>query len=281
MTETRLIPGGVAVVTGAGVGIGAAAARRFPRPGMRLCLFDRDADALEAMAAELKGADVRTVVGDVANRSDLERLRDVAFETTGEVALLMNNAGITAGAGPWGAEDAWRRQLEVNLISIVVAQELFVPRMLEQKGRGVVVNLGSKEGITTPPGNAAYSVAKAGVKVLTEQLAHELREAVGDKVTAHLLVPGYTWTPMNFPGMDETFGTKPDEPWTADEVIEHFVARLERGDFYILCPDNAVTPEMDAKRIRWVSDDVAQNRPALSRWHPEWKARFAAFMNDG
>jgi len=137
--------------------------------------------------------------------------------------------------------------------------------------------LGSKEGITTPPGNAAYSVAKAGLKVLTEQLAHELREAAGDKVTAHLFVPGYTWTPMN--AAHKEVGTdKPDEAWSAEELLAYFDGRFRAGDFYILCPDNVVTADLDAKRIGWATGDIIENRPALSRWHPEWKERFAAFV---
>ena len=121
-------------------------------------------------------------------------------------------------------------------------------------------------------------MAKAGVKVLTEQLAHELRQQAGDKVSAHLLVPGYTWTPMNFPGMDEAHGVKPAPAWHADQVIDYFITHFRRGDFYILCPDNEVTSDMDHRRITWAYQDMLQNRPALSRWHTEWKDRFAAWM---
>lgn len=279
MNDDILEPGRVAVVTGAAAGIGAAAARRFAALGMRLCLFDRDRDGLAALAGELD-AEVRIVTGDVASADEIACLCDTAYDAFGEVALLMNNAGITAGAGPCDDLPAWRRQLEVNFFSVLTAQTLFVPRMLAQEGRGAVVNLGSKEGITTPPGNAAYSVAKAGVKVLTEQLAHELREAAGDKVTAHLFVPGYTWTPMNA-ALKPEGSPKPDEAWTPDELLSYFEVRFRGCDFYILCPDNAVTPEMDAKRVRWAADDIAENRPALSRWHPDWKDRFAAWMRAG
>ncbi|MGZ7204673.1 SDR family NAD(P)-dependent oxidoreductase, partial [Streptococcus pyogenes] len=105
--------------------------------------------------------------------------------------------------------------MEVNLFSIVEAQSIFVPSLLQQNSPAAIVNLGSKEGITTPPGNAAYSVSKAGVKVLTEQLAHELRQIPDHQVTAHLLVPGYTWTPMNFPNADfSNAESKPAAPWS-------------------------------------------------------------------
>jgi hypothetical protein len=78
----------------------------------------------------------------------------------------------------------------------------------------------------------------------------------------------------------EQVSPKPGEAWTADQVVDYFVERFARGDFYILCPDNAVTPEMDARRIRWACDDIILNRPALYRWHPDWKGRFAALTSD-
>jgi NAD(P)-dependent dehydrogenase (short-subunit alcohol dehydrogenase family) len=277
MTESVIKSGRVAVITGAAKGIGAAAARRFAQEGMRLSLFDRDGDALASFARTLN-AEYRLVTGDVTNEQDLMRLRDITLEAFGDVALLMNNAGIKRGGGPWDAPADWRIQLESNLLSMVTLQHLFVPIMLGMKTNAAIVNLGSKEGITTPPGNAAYSVAKAGIKVLTEQLAHELRNTVGDRITAHLLVPGFTWTDMNFPGMQEDNDEKPSEAWTADQVIDHFIERYERGDFYIICPDNAVSPEMDAKRIAWAYQDILDNRPALSRWHPEWKDAFSQLM---
>lgn len=114
--------------------------------------------------------------------------------------------------------------------------------------------------------------------MLTEQLAHELRLQAGERVTAHLLIPGYTWTPMNFPGMDEKNDTQPAEAWTAGQVIDYFIQRFNKGDFYIICPDNAVTSEMDAKRISWAYEDIIRNRPALSRWHPQWKDAFSSWM---
>lgn len=277
MIEGVIAQGRTAVITGAAKGLGAAAARRLAQEGMSLSLFDKDDAALKALAATLD-TQVLMTVGDVTREEDLQRLQQSTLQRFGEVALLMNNAAMKGGVGPWDAPADWRHQLEANFFSLVVTQHLFVPVMMKQAGRSAVVNLGSKEGITTPPGNAAYSVAKAGVKVLTEQLAHELRNSVGEKVTAHLLVPGYTWTPMNFPGMNDAQDSKPAAAWHADEVIDYFVMRFRRGDFYILCPDNEVTPEMDSRRITWAYLDMLQNRPALSRWHESWQADFAAWM---
>jgi NAD(P)-dependent dehydrogenase (short-subunit alcohol dehydrogenase family) len=138
---------------------------------------------------------------------------------------------------------------------------------------GLIVNTGSKQGITTPPGDAAYNVSKAGIKALTEQLAHELRNSDNPQVTAHLLVPGYTFT-----GMTARGGEKPAAAWTADQVVDFMLESIARGDFYVLCPDNDVTREMDEKRIAWAAQDLIENRPALSRWHPDYAEAFAAFM---
>ena len=137
---------------------------------------------------------------------------------------------------------------------------------------GAIVNTGSKQGITCPPGNTAYNVTKAGVKVVTEALAHELRNVDGCQISAHLLIPGFTFTGI-------TGGTeKPAGAWTAEQVIDFMLPAMARGDFYILCPDNEVTREIDNKRVAWAAGDITENRPALSRWHPDYKDAFAAYM---
>ncbi|OCX65715.1 oxidoreductase [Thioclava sp. SK-1] len=271
-----IAPGNTAVITGAAKGIGAAIAEDLSARGMNLALFDRDPEALEALATRLKG-DVLTVTGDVSIPADCENLHGEVTDRFGVPHLLINNAGMMRRPGPWASPEEWREVLDVNFTSALRMQHLFVPDMIAGDQPGAIVNLGSKEGITTPPGQAAYSVAKAGIKVLTEQLEHELRNATDGRLSAHLLVPGYTYTPMNFP--DAKAGDKkPDAPWSAEQMVDYFMARLLNGDFYILCPDNEVTPAMDAKRIRWAAEDMVRNRPALSRWHPDCKEDFAQWM---
>lgn len=277
MPNNIIIRDNVAAITGAAHGLGAAMARRFAAEGMQMSLFDRDEQALLSLSETLE---VKTccTIGDVSRAEDLQTFYNNTMVEFGSVSLLVNNAAVNTGAGPWDEPEYWLKHLQTNLLSAITLQHLFVPRMLSHNTPAAVVNLGSKEGITTPPGNAAYSAGKAAIKILTEQLAHELRQIAGDRVTAHLLIPGYTWTPMNFPGMNEKNDSPPEAAWTAAQVVDYFITGFTNGDFYILCPDNEVTPEMDAKRIAWASQDIIENRPALSRWHPDWKNQFDAWM---
>jgi NADP-dependent 3-hydroxy acid dehydrogenase YdfG len=155
---------GVAVVTGAAVGLGYANAHRLAQEGMKLVLLDCDAPALEKAASELQAASPQlvqcSVVGDVTDNAAVEVLYRKAVGL-GAVALLVNNAAIATGAGPWEASEQWLRVMEINFWACLALQQRFVPTLLEQSSASAIVSLGSKEGITTPPGNAAYSVSKA------------------------------------------------------------------------------------------------------------------------
>jgi NAD(P)-dependent dehydrogenase (short-subunit alcohol dehydrogenase family) len=205
--------------------------------------------------------------------AETARMHELAAQI-GPASVLMNNAGIGQGGDVFADADAWSRIIGINLMGVLNGVQSFVPGMMEGNAPGLVINTGSKQGITQPPGNTAYNVSKAGVKALTEGLAHSLRERAGDRVTAHLLIPGFTYTGMTTPPRPE----KPAGAWTPEQVVDLMLDRLPLGDFYILCPDNETTPEQDAKRIAWAVADITENRPALSRWHPDYAADFARFM---
>ena len=109
--------------------------------------------------------------------------------------------------------------------------------------------------------------------MLTEGLQHTLRNIAGCQVSAHLLVPGSTFTGMTRRAPTE----KPPGAWTAEQVVDFMLERMAAGDFYILCPDNEVTREIDNARMTWAMQDLTQNRPPLSRWHPDY-ARLRRFL---
>ncbi len=272
-----LQPGGTAVITGAASGIGLAAARRLAGLGLGVVLCDLPGDALERARQEVAGAAVDPArihahAADVSRFDQVLALRDFAFAQAGEVTVLMNNAATGANPGAcWEHEEAWRTLLGVNLSGVIHGVQAFAGAMLASGRPGLIINTGSKQGITLPPGNSAYNVSKAAVKAFTESLAHELREA-GGTLGAHLLIPGFTFT-----GMTDA-AQKPDAAWTAAQVVEFMLESLDRGDFYILCPDNAVPRALDEQRMRWAVGDIIENRPALSRWHPDYADAFARFV---
>ncbi len=278
-SHPALAPGHVAVITGAASGIGLAAARAFAARGMKVVLADRDEAALAVATAELElPADsllARPV--DVADRASVLALRDEVIARFGAVHMLMNNAGIQPGSAIFGSVEDWQRILAVNLWGVIHGCQAFAPAMLEGGAPGLIVNTGSKQGITTPPGDPAYNVSKAGLKVFTEALQHELRGREGVKVSAHLLIPGFVFTGLTARGRTE----KPAGAWTPEQTVAFMLQRLAAGDFYILCPDGETTRDLDEKRMAWAMGDIIENRPPLSRWHPDHGEAFKAFLAEG
>lgn len=105
-------------------------------------------------------------------------------------------------------------------------------------------------------------------------MQHELRETEGCNVSAHLLIPGFVYTPLTARGRTE----KPDGAWTPEQTVDFMLERLGAGDFYILCPDNDTPRALDEKRMAWAMGDIIENRPPLSRWHKDYAEAFKAFV---
>jgi len=301
--------GKVAVITGAGTGIGRCTALRCAKLGMKLVLADINGGDLESVKAVCIGLGaqsdaVLTQVCDVTSEAAVRALKDVAFSTFKSVNFLMNNAAIQNNGQASAIEflDRWKAIMDVNFWGVVYGCQIFVPDMIASGEKCVVVNTGSKQGITAPPGDTAYNCSKAAVKTLTEGLQHTLRSTPDCKVNAFLLVPGWTITMIatnankRMKGDDFDPKTAQDErsydgvedravaqekleargAWPADRVVDELFSAVNTGaPFYIICPDNETTVSQDKGRMQWAADDVLFRRVPLSRWSAQYKEEYA------
>jgi NAD(P)-dependent dehydrogenase (short-subunit alcohol dehydrogenase family) len=278
--HAAMSPNNVAVITGGASGIGLAAAMRFATLGMRVCIADlgtnrlAEAETRIATAAPRGAVDVMAMTADVSRIEDVSVLEQAVRERFGGTDILMNNAGIQPGSQMFNPLQNWQRILGVNLWGVIHGSQVFAPRMIGRGRPGLIINTGSKQGITTPPGDPAYNVSKAGVKSFTEALQHELRNTAGGRISAHLLIPGFVFTGLTAKGRSQ----RPAGAWTPEQTVDFMIERIDAGDFYILCPDNDVPRRLDERRILWAAGDIVENRPALSRWHPDYAEAFAAFV---
>lgn len=269
--------GQTAVVTGAAGGIGLEAATRMARAGMNLVIADvkpEDLQNAENLLSSL-GANVVSMLCDVSQVDQVQALRDMANDRFGPVHCLMNNAGIgRMGTKPWEDLEAFNEMIGINMMGVIHGCHAFIPGMLAHGAPGAVINTASKQGITRPPGNYAYNLSKTGVLAYTESVAHAFRGEDDCRLKAHLLIPAFVYTPM----ISKFVPQKPPFAATAEETIDFMMQALERDEFYILCPDNETPRALDEKRIQWTADDIIQNRPALSRWHPDFSDAYNKFI---
>ena len=274
----KLESGSIAVVTGAGSGIGFALAERFAEAGMHVVLADVDAAALASAADRIRahGVDTLAVKTDVSDESSVQALAAATIERFGAVHVVCNNAGIGAGAeGPlWEHElNDWRWALEVNLWGVIHGINAFVPVMLEQGDEGHVVNTSSGNGGVAPLHTTPeYAVTKSAVVTLTECLYGQL-DAADAPVGASVLFPGPN---MLRTGLFESWRNRPDElakarprrtPYTTLEQYERLMAEagaevqytpveevagrvvdaVRAGEFWILPPSERTDEQIRAR----------------------------------
>lgn len=266
---TRILKeGATAVVTGAARGVGLAACIRFAERGMNVVMVDLDEDAVKAAREEHPRAlgdendGILEAPADVANYAHVLTVLHAANDRFGQVDVLFAGAGTRIGGGPFDFEADWREAFRVNYQGVENCIRAFGSELLRRRGAGALIVAGSKQGITNAPGNLAYNVTKAAVKTFMEGVSHTLRsDERGTDISAHLLLPG--WTSAN--ASDRSAGA-----WSPMQVADRMVEGVEAGDFYILCHDGEVSAELDRARMHWATGDITENRPALSRWHPDW-----------
>jgi len=268
----------VAVITGGASGIGLAAAKHFAKAGMSVVIADLGQEKLAKARAELEAIageeHVLAAETDVSDKAALEALERAVIQRFGRVHVLMNNAGIGPETSIFSADAGWDNILGVNMMGVINGTRAFGAAMAKHGEPGLIINTGSKQGITTPPGNPAYNVSKAAVKVFTEALEHELRNTEGSQISAHLLIPGFVFTGLTKGDRAE----KPAAAWTPEQTVDFMLESLEKGDFYILCPDNDVARPVDERRMAWAIGDIIENRPPLSRWHKDYADKFKAYL---
>jgi NAD(P)-dependent dehydrogenase (short-subunit alcohol dehydrogenase family) len=193
MGKNTDLTGKIAVVTGAGSGIGAATARLLARHGAKVHVADLNAEAAAAVANEI-GADAAHHQLDVTRPEDLEALAEAVFAADGRVDILHNNAGIGHGGDieETTIED-WQRVIGVNLLGVAYGVQAFVPRMLKQDHPATIINTASEMGLVPGARMAPYCASKFGVVGMSESLDAELRSR-GIRVIA--LCPGIINTPI-------------------------------------------------------------------------------------
>ncbi len=245
----REFTGRVAVVTGAGRGIGLALAGAMAQRDMRVVLSDVEAARPAEVAESLRdgGAEVVGVVCDVREPDRVDALATETLERFGRVDLLCNNAGVVAGGKAWEISlDDWHRVLAVNLWGAIHGIRSFVPRLLENADGGHVVNVASMAAVVPWPAIAPYNVSKHGLLALSETLLGDLR-AAGSTVGVSVVMPGRVATGIGLPSGEPApdFEDQP-EPGIlrAETVAEQIMAAVEDDRLYVFTqPDRLESVE--------------------------------------
>ena len=191
------VRGKVAIVTGAGLGLGRAAALLLAREGARVVVTDVKAAEGAAVAAEIEaaGGEALFLIQDVADEAGWEAVIAATLERFGRLDVLVNNAGVALGAS---VEDTtleqWRWLMSINLDGVFLGAKHAIAAM-KTTGGGSIINLSSIEGLIGDPNLAAYNASKGGVRIFTKSAALHCAKS-GYRIRVNSIHPGYIHTPM-------------------------------------------------------------------------------------
>jgi NAD(P)-dependent dehydrogenase (short-subunit alcohol dehydrogenase family) len=190
--EEDVFAGGVAVITGAGAGIGSGIARRLGEVGMTVVVTDISLERAEQVAGEIraKGGRAEAKRVDVSQPAELDRLAEEVFAQYGEVRVLVNNAGIETLGLTWEIPaERWEKTLSININGVVHGVRAFVPRMIASGKEGWIGNLASIGGFSVMPTQTAYIMSKHAVQSFSECLYLEM-EISGAPIHVSSIIPG-------------------------------------------------------------------------------------------
>lgn len=261
-----LLPGDVAVVTGAASGVGFALADRFARSGLHIVAADVDASALDEAASALRahGTEILTHPVDVRDEAQVDGLAAATVERFGAVHVVCNNAGVSSRADPWtGPLAVWRWVLDVNVFGVVHGVRAFLPHLLAG-GRGHIVNTASMAGLA-PGIGAPYDASKHAVVALSEDLCLDLQAQLAP-VGVSVLCPG--WVRTNIVDADRNWpadhGAVPDRSPTMGAIEHHLRRAIAEGMTPAEVADR-VFAAIAADRF-WVIPDPEWLAIAADRW---------------
>jgi len=165
------LKGKVALITGAGTGIGAAIAERFVAEGAKICISGRRKELIDKTAASLPAGSVVTCAGDTSKDEDVARMVATVVEFGGRIDVLVNNAAISANGSVADMDRrVWRQVIDVNLTGPFMLMQEVIPHMIKAGG-GSIINIASVGGLRCLPAMPAYCTSKAALIMLTQQAA--------------------------------------------------------------------------------------------------------------
>ena len=196
MNPEQAFSSGAAVITGAGSGIGEALAKLVASYGMSVVVADISEEGGQRVVADIKssGGEAIFVETDVSDAAAVDNLADIAYQTYGDVQLLINNAGIGVMGNIWEiSSDLWEKAVGVNILGPIFGIRAFAPRMLESSSKTYIANVASLASLSIAPGSAPYISSKHQLLALTESLYVEMQDQP-NPVNVSIILPGVVTT---------------------------------------------------------------------------------------